>query len=65
MKVILLPLLVVVGIGAAMAAPIQNEKPKTQEAKKPESSCDSYTEFKKKQKALKEKKVESSKETKK
>jgi len=33
----------------------QNEKPKTQEAKKSESSCDNYAEFKKKQKAMKDK----------
>lgn len=37
--------------------PHQNEKPKATETKKSEASCDTYTEFKKKQKAAKEQKA--------
>ncbi len=42
----------------AAAVPKQAEKPKKQEAKKSESSCDSYAEFRRKQKTVEGKKME-------
>lgn len=56
MKQLMLSALATTLLGLSLTVSAQNGKPKAQEAKKSESSCDNYAEFKKKQKAARGKK---------